>query len=145
MTALPTDKEKYISKIVLNLITKYPDFKNQLQATFPDLYADIESASTNPNCSCRGKVEQRVTIEKSKALKLINEFLALRGTETEVQTVINLPYNSLTPIYYGGKRFEIDNTQEAFEQFYDKFLKERPSFRGFSTCVNGDKLLIHFL
>lgn len=39
MNVLPSDKEKYLSKIVLNLITKYSDFKNQLQATFTDLYA----------------------------------------------------------------------------------------------------------
>ena len=145
MKTLSTEREKYISKIVLNLITKYSDFKNQLQSTFPDLYADIESASTNPNCSCRGKVEQRVTIEKDKALKLINEFLTKHGEEVEVQAIINLPYNSMTPVYYGGRRFEINNTQEAFKEFYNSFLKERASFRGFSTCVSGDKLLIHFL
>ena len=145
MKVLPSEKEQYISKIVLNLITKYSDFKNQLQSTFPDLYADIESASTNPNCSCRGKVEQRVTIERNASLTLVNEFLTKRGEEAEVQAIINLPYNSMTPSYYGGKRFEIDNTQEAFQKFYSSFLKERASFRGFSTCINGDKLLIHFL
>lgn len=145
MKNLPVEKQQYLSKIVLNLITKYSDFKSELQSLFSDLYADIESASTNPNCSCRGKVEQRVTIERDKSLNLVNEFLAKRGTETEVQAIINLPYNSMTSVYYGGKSFEIDNTPEAFKEFYDSFLKERASFRGFSTCVNNNKLLIHFL
>jgi hypothetical protein len=145
MNSLPSDKEKYISKIVLNLITKYPDFKSQLQASFPDLYADIESASSNPNCSCRGKVEHRVTLEREKSIKLVNEFLSKHGKEAEVQTIINLPYNSMTSTFYGGKRYEIDNTTEAFKEFSNQLLKDRATFRGFSVYPQNDKLLIYFL
>ncbi len=146
MNTLPDDKLKYISKIVLNLITKSSTFKNQLQSTFPEIYSDIESASTNPNCSCRGKVESKVVVERDKALGVVNDLLSKQGDDPEIQAVINIPYDTLTPTYYGGKMFQIENSPEAYKQFYDTLLKEKATYRAFSTCVDANnKLLIHFV
>jgi hypothetical protein len=127
--SIPKEKEVYFQKIILNLIRVSEDFKSILQSEFPNIYADIQSASTNPNCSCVRKVEAELLSNKDKALNLLN-----------------IDYASLAPKLYSGRMFVIENTEEKFKEFMDFINQDRAQFRNFSTAISPEgKLHIYFL
>jgi hypothetical protein len=66
---------QYLSKIFLDLLTKNKEFKTKFQAFAPEIYADIESAATNPNCSCRAKIESFVNKDKENLSNFLNSFI----------------------------------------------------------------------
>ena len=144
---IPKEKEVFIGKIGLGLITKFSDYKNLLQATFPDMYADFESAASNPNCSCRGRVEAYLFNNRDKAVSITNDFLQDKDSDARVLDVVNVDYFAQAPKAYAGKMFEIPNTSESFSAFYKSLLEDKASYRHMSTAVAGeraDRLFIYF-
>ena len=75
---------EHLSKIFLELLSKNNEFKNAFQAFAPDIYADIESASTNSNCSCRGRVENYVNSNREKCATFYNQL------SEEIKSLVNL-------------------------------------------------------
>jgi hypothetical protein len=144
--SIPKEKEAYFQKIILNLIRISDDFKSILQSEFPNIYADIQSASTNPNCSCVKKVETELLNNKDKSLNLLNNYLSNKENLDKIQSVLNIDYAALTPKPYYGKMFVIENTEEKFKEFMDFVNKDRAQFRNFSTAISPEgKLHIYFL
>lgn len=144
---IPQDKEVFIGKIALNLLGKFSDYKALLQATFPDIYADLESASTNPNCTCRNKVDNVLTMNKETAVSVTNQFIADKDSDARVLDAINVDYASMVPKAYTGKMFEIPNTTESYAAFCKSIQDDRASYRVMSTAVAGekaDRLFIYF-
>jgi hypothetical protein len=143
---IPKDKEIYFHKIILNLILVSEDFKSILQSEFPNIYADIQSASVNPNCSCVKKVEKELFENKEKSLHLLNNFLSNKTNLEKIQSVLNVDYESLSPKSYSGKMFTIENTEEKFKEFVSLVQKDKGMFRNFSTAINAEgKLHIYFI
>lgn len=143
---IPKEKEAYFHKIILNLIRVSEDFKLILQSEFPNIYADIESASTNPNCSCVKKVEKELFANKDKALNLLNTYLSNKDNLEKIQSVLNVDYVALSPKSYSGKMFTIENTEEKFKELVNSIQKDRAMFRSFSTAINSEgKLHIYFI
>ncbi len=144
---LPEQNQNFYTKIILNLILSYPELKSVLQSEFPLIYADLESASTNPNCGCVRKVENELTQNKEKALNILNHFLASKTDDAKILEIISMDYAALAPIPLQGKMFTIDNTPESYEQFIKElFQNKMPTARGFSTSIGLDgKLNIYFI
>jgi hypothetical protein len=143
---IPENNINFIHKISSSLIRVSPEFKSILQSNFPDIYADIESASTNPNCSCVGKVENKILQNKDQTIGLLGSFLSNKDGNLEIQGIINLDYSSLTPKPYAGKMFVIENTEEKFKQLLDFINKDRGQYRNFSTAISPEgKLHIYFI
>jgi hypothetical protein len=144
--SIPKEKEAYFQKIILNLIRVSNDFRSILQSEFPNIYSDIQSASTNPNCSCARKVEAELLNNKNKSLNLLNDYLSKQENLDKIQPVLSIDYASLAPKPYFGKMFIIENTEEKFKEFMDFINKDRAQFRNFSTAISSEgKLHIYFL
>jgi hypothetical protein len=143
---IPEDKKPYINKIILNLIRISEEFKSILQSEFPNIYADIQSAATNPNCGCVKKVELELTNNKEKSLNLLNNFISNKENIEKIKDILNVDYGALSPKPYSGKMFIIENTEEKFKEFMDNVNKDRAIFRNFSTSISPDnKLYIYFV
>ena len=142
----PKEKEGHFQKIILNLIRVSNEFKSILQSEFPNIYADIQSASTNPNCTCVKKVEAELLNNKEKSLNLLENFLSKTENLEKINEVLSVDYAALSPKSYSGRMFIIENTEEKFKEFMDIINKDRASFRNFSTSISPDgKLQIYFL
>lgn len=140
------DKEPFVSKIILNLIRISEEFKSILQSEFPNIYGDIQSASTNPNCGCVKKVEIELFNNKEKSLNLLNNFLSNKDNVDKIKEILNIDYEALSPKPYNGKMFIIENNEEKFKEFMDNINKDRAVFRNFSTAISPEgKLHIYFL
>jgi hypothetical protein len=124
---------QHLSKIFLELLTLNNDFKTSFQTLAPEIYADIESASTNPNCSCRGKVENYVNSNREKCAKFLNE------SSTEIKSFINLHdiENKYGFVIYGGKVERVKVTE--WSNFSQKLNNDRAAYRQFSLLKVDDE------
>ena len=142
---IPKDKEPFINKIILSLIRISEEFKSILQSEFPNIYGDIQSASTNPNSECVKKVELELTNNKEKSLNLLNNFISNKENIEKIKNILNINYGTLSPKPYSGKMFIIENIKEKFKEFMEKINKDRAIFSNFSTSISPDnKLHIYF-
>jgi len=131
---------QHLSKIFLELLTLNNDFKTSFQTLAPEIYADIESASTNPNCSCRGKVENYVNSNREKCAKFLNE------SSSEIKSLINLHdiENKYGFVIYGGKVERVKVTE--WSDFSQKLNNDRAAYRQFSLLrVDDEYVDVFFL
>jgi hypothetical protein len=143
---LPENKHNFYHKIIINLISSFPEFKSMLQSEFPSIYADIESASSNPNCSCVRKIESELLQNQSKSIIVLNKFLYNKDNNEKIKEIINIDYESMAPKSYQGKMFIIENTPESFKNLVDSVVENRGFFRSFSTSIDENgKLNIYFI
>jgi hypothetical protein len=129
--SIPNDYP-FVSKIFLELVSNQ-QFKTAFQAVAPEIYADIESASTNPNCSCRSKVENYVNTNRQKSLDFLNNFIENTGLEVDLQTITQ----KYTVRSYAGvvERVKISE----WRTFQNRLNQERANFRSFSTSKIDDE------
>jgi trans-aconitate methyltransferase len=122
----------FLSKIFLELVSNQ-QFKTAFQAVAPEIYADIESASTNPNCSCRGKVENYVNTNRQKALDFLNNFIENTGVEVDLQAITQ----KYTIKSYAGVVEKVKISE--WQTFQNRLTQERANFRAFSTSKIDDE------
>ena len=124
---------QHLSKIFLELLTLSKDFKTSFQTLAPEIYADIESASTNLNCSCRGKVENYVNSNREKCGKFLNE------SSAEIKALVNLhdieEKYKVTP--YNGKIERVKVSE--WNIFSQKLSNDRAVYRQFSVLKVDDE------
>ena len=129
----------FISKIFLELVSNQ-QFKMAFQAFAPEIYADIESASTNPNCSCRAKVENYVNTNKQKALDFLNNFIKNTGLEVNLQAITQ-KYAAKS---YAGVVEKVKISE--WQTFQNRLAQERANFRGFSASrIDDEYVNVFFL
>jgi hypothetical protein len=131
---------QYLSKIFLELLSLNQNFKASFQALAPEIYADIESASTNPNCSCRNNVTNYVNSNKEKCAKFLNE------SSAEIKSLINLHdiENKYGFVIYGGKVERVKVTE--WSDFSQKLNNDRAAYRQFSLLrVDDEYVDVFFL
>ena len=124
---------EFLSKIFLELLTFNPEFKTNFQALAPEIYADIESASTNPNCSCRIKVENYVNSNIDKTTAFLNKFLQDNNFRIDLNDIDN---RYRFAIYHG--RVETVKIYE-WKEFSDSLEQQRAAYRAFSVCKIDDE------
>ena len=117
----------YFSKVFLEEITKNAKFKTEFQAFATEIYADIESYSKNPNCSCRAKVEKFVNDNREKCYIFIKKFIEQNNIEIDV-SAIEGKYKT-TP--YSGKIIQVKKSDWA--SFVDIMQRDKATFRAFSV------------
>ena len=122
----------FVSKIFLELVSNQ-QFKTAFQAIAPEIYADIESASTNPNCSCRSKVENYVNTNRQKALDFLNNFIENTGLEVNLQSITQ----KYTVKSYAGVVEKVKISE--WQTFQNRLTQERANFRAFSTSKIDDE------
>jgi hypothetical protein len=122
----------FVSKIFLDLVSNQ-QFKAAFQAIAPEIYADIESASTNPNCSCRGKVENFVNTNRQKALDFLNDFLKNTGLEVDLKAITQ----KYTVKSYSGVVEKVKISE--WQTFQNRLIQERANYRAFSTSKIDDE------
>jgi hypothetical protein len=136
--SIPNDYP-FLSKIFLELVSNQ-QFKTAFQAVAPEIYADIESASTNPNCSCRSKVENYVNTNRQKSLDFLNNFIENTGLEVNLQSITQ----KYTVKSYAGVVEKVKISE--WQNFQNRLTQERANFRTFSTSrIDDEYVNVFFL
>ena len=123
----------FLSKIFLKLVSEDQVFKTRFQAFAPEIYADIESASTNPNCSCRQKVEAFVNSNKEKSAHFLNLYLSEFDKDIDVSQIEK--ENTVIPL---GGVVDVVKISE-WKEYYHKLIQRRAAWRNFSVIKLDDE------
>jgi len=131
---------EYLSKLALDLIQKNPQFKNELQAFAPEIYADIQSYSTNPNCSCRAKVEAYINNNREISVNFINNFINNNNLTIDLKDI----ENKYKVVNYSGKVEKVKISE--WPAFRDKIVNEKAVYRAFSVAnIDNEYVNVFFL
>lgn len=130
---------EYLSKVFLELIQN-PQFKNEFQAFAPEIYADIESYSKNPNCSCKFKIETFVNNNKEINTNFLNNFITKNNLTLNLKEI--------------EERYKITNYSGRVEKvkisewssFRDKTINEKAIYRSFAVSnIDNEYVNVFFL
>lgn len=129
----------FLPKVFLELINNR-EFKTQFQANCPEIYADIESAYNNPNCSCRAKIEAYINKNREKVYPFLKLFLESNKIDLDLAS-IEQKYK-MTP--YVGKT-EVIKISE-WSSYVENLTKIKAAFRNFSVIKEDEEhIRIFFL
>jgi|688.fasta_scaffold277441_2 hypothetical protein len=143
MNTQTIEQEPLLSKIAIKMISDpvfEKGFKNYLQTKIPSLYADIESAYSNPNCTCVKKLESYVESNKTEIANLIFEYS--QTTEVSVENYIKYYNNSeSTRMNLSGRILK--TTLKNWTSFSQQI--NNAVYKNFSVVKEGDDILVFFL
>jgi hypothetical protein len=114
-------------------------FKSLFQTKCPSIYADIESFSSNPNCSCKDKIKNYVVQHKEEMADIVNDFFKDKE-ENALEIFINKIKNKV-PVNLSGKILK--TTIKNWESFCGRMKKN--NFHSFSVTKEGEDLYVFFL
>lgn len=146
--------------LLFNILDSYFDiFKSEKKIIFqffeklPEIYADIVSASENPNCSCRGRVIQFFSKNLEKIKDILFNILIFNEISAENLHTIenNLKYqletiqeNTVTTNYIGGKVVTITADENVYKNFIETLYKNNKEYKGLFILKEDDKWKIFF-
>lgn len=134
-----------LGQLVLKLIEHSPSFKDEYKALAPDVAAEIESASTNPNCTCRSKVTHFTMRNSELVGGLVFSFASKNNTLGQIeQTLKELDEIEIKPEQIvSGKVAK--TTVAGWADFAKSVNDSKLSFQHFSTSMIGDDVYVFFL
>ncbi len=142
MTQEEIVNSKSLSSVVISLLSIDESFKNELKVIAPSIAADIESAATNPNCTCRNKVVNYVIMNAAQ----IGAFLYNFAEKTN--TLLNLKHMFLTATPPEGPTASgrvAKTTIKEWPEFVKKLTNENIQFRQLSTSIVGEDVYVFFI
>jgi hypothetical protein len=114
-----------------------------LKDRYPDILADLVSAKSNANCSCRGRVVSYI-IEK---YKISDEKIFLdqifSNEKTQAAAIKMLEDQKQSTLHsLSGKIITLVKKDNYWKEFYDS---NRGNWRAFSIVDKGDSVDVYFL
>ena len=140
MTPLLDKNYQYFAKIFLEQIGNNSKFKIEFQAFAPKIFADIESFSTNTNCSCRSKIENYINENKDNCFIFLNNFIRNNNLDIDFSFI----ENKYKVTYYSGRILNIKKIDWPI--LVSKLQEERAAFRILSIVpIDQETIEIYFL
>jgi len=128
-----------LSKIVLELLFN-KKFKNEFQSFATEIYADIESFTSNPNCTCKNKIEVYVIKNKEKVVPFLNDFINNNNIPLDLEAIAQ-KYNTKQ---YSGVVEKVKISE--WGQFKDRLIKEKAIYKSFATIkFDEEHIYVFFL
>jgi hypothetical protein len=125
--------------VILNFITSNSTFKDIFKASASSIAADIESAATNPNCSCGNTVITYITENAQSVGSLLYNFASDNNTLSDIENLFKtIPGHSTS-----GRVAK--TTIKDWPEF-SKYVKYANfQFTHMSTSIVGDDVYVFFL
>jgi len=130
----------HLPKVFLDLISSNKEFKTRFEVFAPEVYAEIQSFVTNPNCTCRGKIAEYVRLNSDKCTDFVNLFLLETNTDIDLEKITH-EANSAVGV---GKVFRIKKSE--WPDFSRNMFQQGIRFRGFSVVqVDEENIDVYLL
>lgn len=131
-----------LPSVVLALITVDNIFKDELKLVVQPIAADIESAATNPNCTCRNKVVNYTVMNSN----IIGTLLFKYAERTNTLTNLRLMFTTTRPPEGPSASGRVAKTTvKEWPEFAKTVSKENLIFRHISTSIVGEDVYVFFL
>jgi hypothetical protein len=79
----------HVDRVVLQLLSKNQAFKPQFELFAPEVYAEIQTFVTNPNCSCKSKIAEYSRSNSEKCINFVNNFLSETNSSVDFDEINN--------------------------------------------------------
>jgi hypothetical protein len=132
-----------LSKVIIELNVREPDFKEELKQAAPSIIADIESAAVNANCSCRGRVEQYIGEHTEVIGTLLHQYAITNNKLDDVMSLFSEIVERQRLANISGRVAK--TTVKDWAKFAENINKSNLEFRGFSASVVGEEVYVFFL
>jgi hypothetical protein len=131
-----------LPSVVLSLLTVNSTFKDMFKVAAPNITADIESASTNPTCTCRTKVATYVTVNASAVGTLLYQFAVDNNILVNIKSLFNTAEPPVGPTAEG----RVAKTSiKDWPEFVRGLKQANLNFKHMSTSIVGDDVYVFFL
>jgi hypothetical protein len=139
MTEKEFQSSPKLPAIVLSLLEKDVNFKNEFIQNSPEITADIESAATNPNCSCRNRVANYVFKNSEKIASLLYSY----SLKDDNAKVIDHLFQTLPT----SKQNISGKVAKTSIKEWPDFAKDiqQYGFEHMSTSIVGDDVYVFFI
>jgi hypothetical protein len=135
------------------------DSKKELFKSFekyPEIFADIVSASDNPNCTCRGKVAAFFEKRPAETLEIYQDILTripqedifyqevfkkIQQTMDRFNSQLNIDVNE--PISLSGRVFKF-TTDEEYTNFIIKINSKGHYYKGLQIIEKNNDIKVYF-
>jgi hypothetical protein len=130
----------HLPKVFLDLISSNKEFKTRFEVFAPEVYAEIQSFVTNPNCTCRGKIAEYVRSNSDKCTDFVNLFLLESNTDIDLEKITR-EANEAVGV---GRVFRIKKSE--WPDFSRNMSQQGVRFRGFSVVpVDEENIDVYLL
>ena len=141
MTQEEIKNSNKLSSVILHLITTDLVFKDYFKTSIPLIAADIESASMNPNCSCRNKIIKYVTSNTDSISLLLYEYVKKNNLQSTVESI----FETVTAIQVNASGRVAKTTIKDWPEFAKSVYAANLSFNYMSTSIVNDEVYVFFL
>jgi len=141
MTQEEIKNSKKLPGVILSLIETNSAFKDLLKTTIPSIAADVESAATNPNCSCRERVNEYVTANSELVGAFLYEYIISNNLQDKIKSIFEAA--QVPPVPASGRVAK--TTVKDWPEFAKSVNKANLSYRHMSTSIVGDDVYVFFL
>ena len=141
MTYSDIRSSQYLDQIVFKLLETSSLFKEQLKSIAYDLSSDIESASINPNCSCRFKVKLFIHSNIESVGSLVYNFI--QENNIDYQNLILELQQSTPPDQYAFGKVAKTSIAE-WPTFVQNVYNAGLIYRNLSTSIIGNDVFVFF-
>jgi hypothetical protein len=139
-----------LGDVFLKLIKENEKFKAEYEVFAPEVFADIQSFVTNPNCSCKNKIKNFVVGNNQKHEAFLNEF-----TENNKETLGTLDIKKMkTEIHEEMRQRMLTNMRgQVFKikksdwvNFPAEMAKQKVFIRSFSVVpIDEENIEVYIL
>jgi hypothetical protein len=112
----------------------------ELKKDFPEILADLTTFKSNPNCSCRGRVNKFFSEKLEKDSTVLNKYI--KNTEV-LKTELDKVSTQRQANNYSGKIISLPKTEEAWKNFSDEMKSK--FFRSFTVVEKENELVVYVL
>jgi hypothetical protein len=133
------ETNKYQQASVL-LLQENKEFKQEFLNFAPSISSEIESASVNLNCSCKGKIIDYIQDNADSYLSFLYNFLITKNLLVDF-----IEHMNSIVIYknYSGKVAKTKISE--WQNFATSLAEDNASFKTFSILREGEDVLVFFL
>jgi hypothetical protein len=108
----------------------------------PTIESEIISASVDPNCSCRTKIQQYVALYHSECAQFVFDYATIHKIEAQIDQYLEVTDKGTSPVDISGRVAQ--TPLSAWNNFTQSL--SNVSFRGFSVVhKDADNLLVYFM
>jgi hypothetical protein len=134
-----------LGHVILKLISQYPLFKDEFKNNAPSIAADIESAATNPNCSCRGKVLTYIKENNNTVGAFLYSYTIINNVLPEVEMIFEETSSLLATRTQPATGRVAKTTIKNWPDFAKGLNEAGFTFNHMSTSIVGDDVYVFFL
>ena len=142
MTQDEIQSSAILGQVTISLLTRDSTFKDLFKTAAPTMAADIESASTNPTCSCRGRVLSYIGSNVESVSALIYEYGVSNNLQSNIKDLFE---NTIPPIGPTASGRVAKTTIKDWPEFAKGIQKANLSFTHMSTSIVGEDVYVFFL